>query len=171
MENENQESNHELWIKEVPSNEEVGQMDHKYKFGARSQSFPQRSSIINQELGEEQHGYNRCNSDVLGRGEKQPLHLSDSPELAKKPRDWTLGDGYLHLSNSRGDQPSGITQPCNVYAEEKQLFFRRTCSSRKKFLSGQPNWLRKRKAHRFAVDESLHVSLLAHCVESRTQWL
>lgn len=122
MADENQESNHELKIEEVPSEEEVAQMDHKYKFGARSQSFPQRSSITDQELGEEQHGYNRCSSVVLGRGEKRPLHLSDSPESAKKPRDWTSGDGYLHLSNSRGDQPSGITQPCNVYAEEKQLF-------------------------------------------------
>ncbi|KAJ9562749.1 hypothetical protein OSB04_007909 [Centaurea solstitialis] len=122
MADENQESNHELKIEEVPIEEEVAQIDHKYNFGSRSQSFPQRSSVTDEELGEEQHGYNRSSSVVLGRGEKRPLHLSDSPESAKKPRDWTSGDGYLHLSNSREDQPSGITQPCNVYAEEKQLF-------------------------------------------------
>lgn len=105
-ENKNQELNYEQNIEE----------DQKYKFGqgvcTRSQSFPQRSSISEQESSEEQHhGYGRCNSDLLNRGEKRPLHddhdvhLNDNTEGSKKLKDWTPTDPQT-----------------DDYTEEKQLF-------------------------------------------------
>lgn len=85
--------------------------DEKYKFGhgvcTRSQSFPQRSSISEQESSEEHHGYARCSSDILSRGEKRSLHLNDNTEGSKKLKDWTSTN-----TQSQTDD----------YSEEKQLF-------------------------------------------------
>nr|XP_043621402.1 uncharacterized protein At4g26450 [Erigeron canadensis] len=122
--------------KEPKFEETVSEQDQKYKFGQglhlRSQSFPQRYSISEQDLNDIQHGYSRSSSDVLSRVEKQPLQINDSAELTKKPQEWTPANphsnDYLHLSNSRGDQSSSQvggsvkTEPCNDFAEEKQLF-------------------------------------------------
>ncbi|XP_023736856.1 uncharacterized protein At4g26450 isoform X1 [Lactuca sativa] len=98
-ENKNQELNDEMKIEE----------DEKYKFGhgvcTRSQSFPQRSSISEQESSEEHHGYARCSSDLLGRGEKRSLQINDNTEGSKKLKDWVS-------PNTQTDD----------YAEEKQLF-------------------------------------------------
>ncbi|KAK9048056.1 hypothetical protein SSX86_032981 [Deinandra increscens subsp. villosa] len=117
-------------IEQVPSED-----DHKYQFGqglhTRSLSFPQRSSVSDQELSEGHHGYARSSSALLGGGEKRPLQINDSTEAAKKPRDWASAnpqaEDYFHISSSRDQSSSqqgtpGITQPCNSYAEEKQLF-------------------------------------------------
>ncbi|KAI3675700.1 hypothetical protein L1987_85292 [Smallanthus sonchifolius] len=132
QDDENQGLNHELELKieQVPS-----EADHKYEFGqelpSRSLSFPQRSSVSDQELSEGPHGYTRSRSALLGGGEKRPLQINDSTESAKKPRDWASADpqadDYLHISSLRERSSSqegtqGITQPCNSYAEEKQLF-------------------------------------------------
>ncbi|KAL8205764.1 hypothetical protein R6Q57_009315 [Mikania cordata] len=129
---ENQALNQEVELK----NEQVLSEDaHKYEFGqglhTRSLSFPQRSSIADQESSEGQHGYARSSSALLGGGEKRPLQGNDNTEANKKPRDWASAnpqaDDFLHASSSR-DRPSsqegtsGITQPCSSYAEEKQFF-------------------------------------------------
>lgn len=123
---ENQVLNHEPKIEE----------DHRYTFAhglhTRSQSFPQRSTISEQELSEGQLGYTRSSSTVLDRGEKRPLQIDDITEIAKKPRDLASANpqsnDFFHLSSSRGNQSSSqegrsvITQPHNSYSEEKQLF-------------------------------------------------
>ncbi|KAI3810127.1 hypothetical protein L1987_19736 [Smallanthus sonchifolius] len=106
QDDENQGLNHELELKieQVPS-----EGDHKYEFGqglpSRSLSFPQRSSVSDQELSEGPHGYTRSRSALLGGGEKRPLQINDSTEAAKKPRDWASADpqadDYLHISSLR----------------------------------------------------------------------
>ncbi|XP_071697167.1 uncharacterized protein At4g26450-like isoform X2 [Rutidosis leptorrhynchoides] len=98
--------------------------DLVYKFGqglhARSLSFPQRSSISEQELNEENHGLTRSSSAVLG---KRPLQIDDIAESVKKSRDLApanlQSNDYVHLSQ---EGKSGISQQCNLYAEEKQFF-------------------------------------------------
>ncbi|MFS7985152.1 hypothetical protein Hanom_Chr11g00995171 [Helianthus anomalus] len=132
QDDENQVSNHEpeMKIERVPSED-----DHKYEFGqglhTRSLSLPQRSSVSDQELSDGQHGYTLSSSALLGVGEKRPMQDDDSTEASKKPREWApanpQADEFFHISSSRDQASSqegtaGITQPCNSYAEEKQLF-------------------------------------------------
>ncbi|KAI7752124.1 hypothetical protein M8C21_031648 [Ambrosia artemisiifolia] len=130
QDDENEGLNHEpeMKIEQVPSED-----DNKYEFGqglhTRSLSFPQRSFVSDQEVSDGQHGYARSSS--LGLGEKRPLQVDDSTEAAKKPRDSTSANPQpyelFHISSARDRASSQegtpeITQPCNSYAEEKQLF-------------------------------------------------
>ncbi|KAJ0500975.1 hypothetical protein HanHA300_Chr11g0395441 [Helianthus annuus] len=110
QDDENQVSNHEpeMKIEQVPSED-----DHKYEFGqglhTRSLSFPQRSSVSDQELSDGQHGYTRSSSALLGVGEKRPMQDDASTEASKKPREWApanpQADEFFHISSSR-DQAS-----------------------------------------------------------------
>ena len=109
----------------------------------RSQSFPDRSFMNEQESNGGPPGFGRCSSMIMERDEKRTAQHSDI---------WVpSAEEYLHISNLKGKQPSsqdgsrtpdeevmlasnperpvdmslfqrGDAEPCIDYAEEKQLF-------------------------------------------------
>ncbi|GJV50479.1 hypothetical protein Tco_1440691 [Tanacetum coccineum] len=87
----------------------------------RSQSFLQTSELG---FGDGHQEFSKSTSNVLGRGEKRPMKISDFTDISKKPRDWASTSppphNYSTLSSSRGDQSS--SHEGGSYAEEKQLF-------------------------------------------------